>query len=138
MLNKLINQESVRFLLVGLSTVAIDLTSYLLLYKSGLNYNTAKIIGFTIGTIYAYFTNKNWTFSSSGSKSKFIKFILLYSFSMMLNVTINYSVIIVFGETPYVFLWAFFVATLVSAVLNFLGMKYFIFNEKPVVVENNV
>lgn len=135
---KLINRESFRFLLVGISTVSIDLLAYLLLYKVGLSYNPAKTASFFIGTIYAYFLNKSWTFSSSGSKSKFVKFILLYTFSMILNVGVNHTIIITYGDTTEIFMLAFFMATLISAMLNFLGMKYFIFNDKLLKAEINV
>lgn len=127
-------RELVRFLLVGFTTVAIDFIAYRLLVAGDLNVSLAKGAGFVTGTVFAYFANKLWTFNrpeagtASGSA---LRFALLYGATLLCNVAVNAILLATFQDLSFVFQGAFVVATGVSATLNFLGMKYFVFAQRP-------
>jgi putative flippase GtrA len=125
-----LNTELGRFLIVGLTTVAIDFTVYRLLLATGLVVGLAKTAGFIAGTVFAYFANKKWTFGVQRTGVDAIeaaRFAAVYAVSLAANVTTN-GVVLHF--LPSIVL-AFLVATGVSATMNFLGMKFLVFRETP-------
>ena len=126
----MVRRQIRRFLVVGSLTVLVDLVSYRLCLETGLPVPLGKTIGFLSGTIFAYFVNRFWTFQSQSSHVALFKFLLLYLSTLLTNVGVNQ---IVFEAAPpgeRGQLFAFLVATSVSATLNFLGMKYIVFREK--------
>lgn len=138
-MTKPIKRELAIFLIVGLLTVAIDFLLYRALMYVNLfgldSVNLAKGVSFIGGTIFAYFANRFWTFNqqtiSSGSIARFG---LIYIFGLLANIAINHLSIAWLGSmivTPeYILLIAFLLATGVSATLNFIGMKFFVFTER--------
>ncbi len=127
------------FLVVGISIVVIDFLIYsVLIYIDQDNLLIVKGLGFVGGTIFAYFANRFLTFRNqktcSGSVSRFI---LVYIIGLSANVYVNhlciyllntFLVLIDSQKTIYI---AFFLATTISATLNFLGMKFFVFTGSP-------
>ncbi len=127
----MIRREIIIFLIVGTLSTLIDfLTYHYLLWLDLLTLNTAKAIGFLIGTVFAYFANRIWTFGhkhvTTGSAYRFA---LLYSLTLGMNVVVNNLVLEMFQHTHSSILIAFLIATASSAVLNFFGMKLFAFKE---------
>lgn len=125
----MIRKELSVFLVVGTSTVVVDYATYVaLLNWASLAVDLAKGLGFLTGTVYAYFVNRIWTFghqqAAAGSARRFA---LLYALTLGANVLINAGVLRLLGEWGMARQMAFFVATGVSAVLNFLGMKLYVF-----------
>ena len=130
-IKKMLKYEFTRFLLVGCSTVFIDLICYSILILMGFDTDVSKGISFSIGAIFAYLANKNFTFQSTFyGLVQFSLFITLYSSTLFLNVTSNEFLLDFFGRTHVSLIVAFVIATILSASLNFLGMKYIVFNEK--------
>lgn len=116
-----------RFLLVGSATVGIDFFCYFACLEVGVKTSWAKAIGFIAGMIFAWFANRSYTFSSHVGGRRFFGFTLLYILTLVLNVSVNQYCLSLFGASSIVVLFAFFVATGISAVTNFLGMKLFVF-----------
>ena len=55
-----------------------------------MNINTCKTFSFIIGTSFAYFANKIFTFESKSLfRDSILKFVFLYLFSLLINVVIN-------------------------------------------------
>ena len=118
-----VKKELKRFLVVGISAVTIDLTTYYLLLDF-LSHDIAKAISFLLGTIFAFVINKYWTFEKhKKSYTEVFQFGVLYSVTLGLNVLTNKMVI---DNTQMVFL-AFLMATGASTVLNFIGQKWWVF-----------
>lgn len=125
------NSKVLRFLFVGSSTVLIDFIVYSILYLIGINSKISKSLGFVSGTLYAYYMNKNITFKSDKKGIKvFISFISLYIFSLFINVSINETLLHLTFFFNYKYLFSFFIATLVSAILNYTVMNLIIFKNK--------
>ena len=126
-----ISTEVKRFILVGSSTVLLDLFCYYGLIQFGIESSISKGSSFTIGAIYAYLVNKNFTFQIKNyGLFQFSLFMLLYLSTLLINVFTNEILLNFFGRTHVSFILAFLSATFLSAALNFLGMKYLVFSKK--------
>ena len=134
----MLKRELAIFLVVGLLTVAIDFGIYRILIYSNLlssnGFNIAKGVGFIGGTIFAYFANRFWTFNQQTTgKGSVARFVLVYLLSLTANIAVNY--LSISWLTPlvlmpeYILLLAFLFATGISATLNFIGMKFFVFTD---------
>ncbi len=123
------NKELLKYIFVGLSTVLIDFIIYKFLIKFIVIY-LAKTISFLSGTFFSYQLNRTWTFKS-GKKtvSQFIKYLIIHITSLMLNVFINSLLLNTFSKNYFLsYEVSFLIATLTSAIYNFLFIKVFIFN----------
>jgi len=128
----MIKRELGIFLIVGLLTVLIDFWVYRGLVGVGvIGVDIAKGIGFLTGTLFAYFANRFWTFGhKSHAPGSVWRFVLLYLSTLMANVVINALALKVMADIMAAVPMAFLLATGVSASLNFLGMKFFVFNSR--------
>jgi polyisoprenyl-phosphate glycosyltransferase len=126
---KLLKSEISRFLLVGSTSVLIDFIIYLfLLIILELETEISKGIGFSGGALFAYFANKNYTFNSS--KKGFFAFLLFFSLyitTLFVNIVTNELGLLFLGEGGLGIGLSLFIATGLSALLNFIGMKYLVF-----------
>jgi putative flippase GtrA len=122
----MIKREIGMFLIVGVSTVFIDYLVYSSVIWVGVD--LAKGIGFLTGTLFAFIANRFWTFGhkrhAAGSTFRFFS---LYISTLVVNILANSFLLEVMTETEVSIQLAFLFATGSSAVLNFLGMKFFVF-----------
>ena len=123
------NKELLKYIFVGLSTVLIDFLIYKFLIKFIVIY-LAKTISFLSGTFFSYQLNRTWTFKSGEETlSKFIKYLIIHITSLVLNVFINSLLLNTFSKNYFLsYEVSFLIATLTSAIYNFLFIKIFIFN----------
>jgi len=128
-----LSSKPIRFLIVGTTTVALDLFAYYLLIKSQFfNVEISKAISFIIGSIYSYQLNRAWTFAAGkGNLFQAIRFFLVYASSLFLNVSTNSLFLsrITFNNTPHVIL-SFLLATVTSATFNYILLKNLVFKRK--------
>jgi putative flippase GtrA len=129
----MIKRELAKFLFVGGSTVLIDFISYLgLIGFQVMNVDMAKATGFLAGTLFAYFANRFWTFDhKSHIPGSPWRFSALYLSTLGANILINALVLKLLADVEFAIQLAFLLATGVSASLNFLGMKIFVFRPIP-------
>ena len=126
---RILDSEIGRFLFIGSLTVLFDLFIYLfLLAILNISSELSKGLGFSCGAIFAYFANRNFTFNS------YVKGILAFSFfwalyvtTLFVNIAVNELGLSFFKKDNFSIGLAFLMATGVSASLNFIGMKYFVF-----------
>ena len=130
----MIKRELVIFLIVGASTVLVDFMTYRgLIQFQVMEVDMAKATGFLVGTLFAYFANRFWTFGhKSQAPGSAWRFSALYASTLGANVLINAVALKLLADTVFAFQLAFLFATGVSASLNFLGMKLFVFKPIPV------
>lgn len=117
-----------RFMLVGGSTVLIDLTFYELLLNWLLP-SPSKTISFLCGAFYAYQLNRVWTFKSgTATLNQAARFTLVYATNLCINIWVNALTLAIL---PSFFQWrliiAFAIAAATSATFNYLGMKLLVF-----------
>lgn len=129
----MIRRELAIFLIVGSLTVLIDFLTYRsLVWLQLLGIDMAKATSFIVGTVFAYFANRFWTFGhkphAPGSP---LRFSILYTATLGANVCVNALALVLLANAAAAIQVAFLLATGVSASLNFLGMKFFVFKTKP-------
>lgn len=116
-------KEILKFCVGGGSAVLVDFLLYLFL-KNNTTVLISKCISYIAGAIVGFIINKLWTFESKKFKiEEIIKYIVLYLCSALINTLVNKGVILLFGSVVV----AFFVATGISTVINFLGQKFIVF-----------
>ena len=124
-IRRLSNKKSIRFLIVGVSTVTLDLIVYYYLINSGVGPLSSKAFSFLLGSIYAYQLNRTWTFSAG--KPNILQaslFLLAYSLSLFLNVSSNsFFLWILTLNNDLRLLLSFVLATLISATFNYMILK---------------
>lgn len=122
-------RELTVFVVVGVLTVFVDFVSYsALIGFEVLPVDMAKAAGFLTGSLFAYFANRFWTFGHKPHVPGSVRrFVVLYTSTLGTNVLINSLVLHMLANVVGAMQIAFVFATGVSACLNFLGMKKFVF-----------
>ena len=130
----MVKNEGVIFLIVGLTTVLLDYVIYQsLLLNDFFDINFSKGFGFIGGTFFSYFANRFWTFKNTDPiYSNILRFFLLYSITLGINVVVNSILLKLLIGLILASQIAFFVATAISAFVNFIGLKFFVFNRKDI------
>jgi len=121
--------ELARFAPVGVISVIIDFITYLALLAVGVSVPVSKAVGFITGSIWSFFGNKHFTFrkNTKGALS-LVGFGAIYLLTLFVNIAVNDWLLLHLPRfIPFTVIVAFVFATGVSALLNFLGMKFFIF-----------
>ena len=120
-----------RFIVIGVLSVLTDFAVYTLLTKLGLLLAVSKGISYVSGMVVGFIGNKLWTFESARrSAAEPITYVVLYTTTLGVNVLVNSGVLALSaGWLPETWAWrlAFLVATGVTTVLNFVGMKWITF-----------
>ena len=130
----MIKRELTLFLIVGSLTVLIDFLAYRGLVWTGLvGVEVAKGSSFLLGTVFAYFANRFWTFGHAAHQpGSPWRFGVLYAATLAANVIVNAAVLRLLVDSSVAVQLAFLIATGVSATLNFVGMKLFVFRASAV------
>jgi putative flippase GtrA len=124
----IISKQLKYFLIIGFVTVLIDYSIYRSLIFLESKIGIAKSIGFVFGTIFSFVANRNLTFNVKNNFfGHLIKFSLLYFTSMMFNVFVNSISLELFTNSNLKVQISFILATIISAIINFGGMKYLVF-----------
>ena len=123
------NRQLGIFLVVGSLTALVDFITYrILLWQQFTDINSSKIIGFVTGTLFSYIANRFWTFNRQLiSPGSFWRFLSVYFASLTANIFTNHLALDFFLGSSFKLYISFLLATSVSATLNFLGMKLFVF-----------
>ena len=120
-----------RYLVVGLLSVLTDYAVYQLLTGRGLSSAAAKGLSYVAGMILGFVGNKSWTFRSARrSPGEVLSYLGLYSATLGLNVGVNeaaQSILATVISSTWSATFAFLVATGVTTVVNFLGLKFITF-----------
>ena len=122
------SKELQLFLVVGLLTVLLDYFIYSsLAFFFYFSISLSKATGFIAGTMFSYVMNSKFTFGNNKfKKGSVLKFIIIYGASLILNVLSNNTLLFLYDSV----IFAYLIATSLSASWNFLGMKFYVFNQK--------
>ena len=118
-----------KYLTVGVFSFSIDFGVYIFALALGAMPVFAKLTSFLCGMILSFILNKRFTFKVSESRYGKIKFSFIYGLSLVANVGVNTVIIVVYpaGVMGSYFV-AFLLASMVSILINFFGMKKLVFN----------
>jgi putative flippase GtrA len=116
-----------RFLVIGVSCVFVDLAVYRLLgWKLNLRLDVAKGVSYWAGVVVGFVGNKFWTFrSTQKSLREPLAYVILYVCTMLANIACNGAVLSILGANATAL--AFLFATGVTTCLNFAGMRLLVF-----------
>ena len=129
--NSPIKNQPILFLIIGSTAVLIDTCSYLFLFYLIGSINLSKFVSFIMGAVFSYYGNKNITFNVKAKKLTPVYFSLVYSISLGLNIFANsFSIYLFQNKETISILVSFFIATLISALFNFVMLKFFVFNKR--------
>ena len=124
----IISNQLKYFLIIGLFAVWIDYFAYRSLIFFFSNISIAKSIGFVFGTIFSFIANRKITFTVKNHfLGHLIRFSLLYFTSMILNVFVNSILLGLFANFKLKLEISFMIANIISAAINFTGLKYVVF-----------
>ena len=125
-----VRSQFIKFALVGISNVFVDLFIYRL-SLTWLDVSLSKGLSFCFGALYSYHLNRVWTFTATTrSFRQFNRFIGINGLALGVNVATNSSVLTILPSSfKFPLAFAYITATTLSAILNFLGMKFFVFKK---------
>ena len=119
------------FIIIGVFTVAIDYCVYIFFYQNFFRNSISKSIGFISGTLFSFYVNKKYNYKIVGKTYKYLSnYLLLYFFTMVLNVFVNKFLIIILANYYYRIQFSFLFSTSISASMNYLGINYLVFKKK--------
>lgn len=139
-----LQKQLIKFAMIGVLAVLVDLVCYYILLNllpemvlNGIpNESVAKFCSFLCGMSVTYTFNKLWTWKKKDrSNLRMFKFTVLYGFSLGMNVASNSGLLKVLHEysdildLPFKYFIAFVGATGLSACINFIGQKFWVFKE---------
>jgi len=118
-----------KFFTVGFIAVSLDWIIYVVLTQTlGLDSLFSKATSYMLGTVFTFVCNGLFVFQSNLIPSKFVKHLSLYSVSLLLNTLTFYSLEKQLDPGARFIQWAPVTgATMVSAAINFLGLRYWVF-----------
>ena len=125
-LKKLLKKFS-NYSMIGFVSVIIDYSTYkLFILLEFFTPSYSKIFSFIIGGMWSFYFNKKITFKSKNKN--FLRIILFICLSLVSLFSNSFT------HDYYYFYYSnnisFLIATIVSVVINFLGLKYIVFNER--------
>lgn len=131
--SKLVNRETVSYVLCGGGTTAVDLLSFNTMIVMGVDYRPATIGAWTAAVAFAFIVNKWFVFRSTGTSwSVLIQEIVPFFFSRLGTGLAAFAAMIALIEGLKME-DAFFCKILVQAVsliLNYVLSKWFIFKKR--------
>jgi glycosyltransferase involved in cell wall biosynthesis len=129
--------QLIRFTVSGAITNAINYLTFLTMLRIiVVNYISASILGFLTGLIVGFFMNRNYTFGIAAGRTglQATKFLLVNILSLILNVLTIYMIVEKIGISPE---FGQIMAMIVSASVNFGGMKFWVFSERRLGFESS-
>jgi putative flippase GtrA len=119
----------VAFGIVGLMATGIDILFFNIFYFLTIPFILARYFAIFVSMIFNFTTNRNVTFSARHKKAhtQAWKFVILYVFSMSVNVFVGWCVLQILGETTLTANIAAIAGIAVSIPLNFLGSLFWVF-----------
>lgn len=117
-----------RYIFVGILAFATDMFFYIVGLRFGLQNFQAKAISFVLGMNLSFLLNRAFTFRTGETRFGKIKFVVVYSASLAVNVLMNSFLLMKLAQdSQFSKFLAFFAASATAIVINFVGMRYVVF-----------
>ena len=125
----MIRREFGLFSLNGLIAVLIAYWIYKELVSAGVIVELANGLAYLSGMFYGFFANKRLTFRNrrNASVRQVSRYILLHGVTLAINIAVNSFMLSIYHNAPEGLLMSFLTAISISTVLNFIGLKYWVF-----------
>ena len=132
LMKKVLNRESISYIIFGVLTTLVDWASYALFWSLGWDYKVSTALSWAAAVLFAFVTNKFWVFRSftlklSYLRKEFVSFVACRAATGVL--TMLGMILMVDGFHWNEFLGKLMVSAM-SLVLNYIMSKLFIFKKK--------
>lgn len=119
--------QALKFLATGLIGISVNLGTYELLLKLGVNYLWGSVLALSTSTVVGFILQKYWTFGERSRERAWAQFVL-YASVAVVNLGINAAIVyLVSGVFSFPPLFAQALGAAVIAVLSFTVYRYVIF-----------
>ena len=127
----MINREIRFFLINGFIGVTIAYLVYRLLMLISLDINFSSIISYFTAMLYGYFANKQLTFKNRDNISftNITKYIGLHLCTLVIFVNLNSFLVVMLENYTLNLLIAFILPVSLTTILNFLGLRFWVFKK---------
>jgi putative flippase GtrA len=127
----MINREIRFFLINGFIGVTIAYLVYRLLMLISLDINFSSIISYFTAMLYGYFANKQLTFKNRDNISftNITNYIGLHLCTLVIFVNLNSFLVVMLENYTLNLLIAFILPVSLTTILNFLGLRFWVFKK---------
>ena len=136
----MINREIRFFLINGIIAVLIAYLVYRALILIGLDINFSSMVSYFAGMFYGYFSNKQLTFKNFDNISitNITKYLVLHFCTLVIYVYLNSYLVLLLKEYSFNLLIAFSLTIGLTTILNFLGLRFWVFKKVPILARENL
>jgi len=129
-LKKILNKETVLYLIFGILTTIVNIVSFFLFNKL-FNYKLSNIIAFILAIVFAYITNKKYVFESKKEeKTEIIKEFIFFIGSRLFTFVLDMLLMVLFIEGLFVnVLISKVLVNVVVIILNYILSKKLVFKK---------
>ena len=132
LVDKIINMEQLRFVIVGCLNTAIGTTVMFVAYYLGLGYWISTALNYVVGSIFSYFANKYFTFhSKSKDKKELLRFVvnIVVCYFIAYGVAKPIIIRILGSGNGFIDYVSMVLGMLIFIVINYLGQKFYVFRK---------
>lgn len=130
-MNRWLTPQLGRFLLVGITAVAVDAAVYAGLLWGGMGSAPAKALSYASGIVVSYFANWRFTFRSERVPWQEVRYLGVYALTLGLNVGGNELLLALLPTSELATAVAFLIITAVVAMVNYVVMSLAVFRGRP-------
>ena len=121
----LVQQQFIRYSVVGLASNLLCYLVYLGLTKLGMNPKLAMSLLYALGVMQTFVFNKRWTFEHAGPRrTVFYRYCTAYGLGYLFNLAVLYLTVDLLGY-PHQLIQGIMILTL--AMMLFLAQKFWVF-----------
>ena len=130
--NKLLNKETIMYLIFGVLTTAVDYLSYCLLRLFGTNYMIANVISWILAVAFAFITNKLFVFNSKKKDKQTMaheisSFFSARVLSLAFSLVFIYATVTLLGMDDLI---SKILSSIFVIIMNYVFSKNYIFKDQ--------
>ncbi len=130
--NKLLNKETIMYLIFGVLTTVVDYLAYCMLRLADTNYMLANVVSWVLAVIFAFITNKLFVFNSKKKDRQTMSheissFFGARVFSLVFSLIFIYTTVTLLGMNDLI---AKIISSVFVVILNYIFSKKYIFKDQ--------
>lgn len=122
-------KEIVYYLIFGVLTTIVNISSFIVLNRVNVNYIVSNLIAWFLSVLFAFYTNNNYVFIKEGTKEftnrKLLNFYISRGVSLIVDLILIYIFVSVI-ELPLTV--SKIIVNIIIILINYIMSKVFIFN----------
>lgn len=126
-IQKIYNNSGIRYIFFGGCTTLVNLVSFYLLRRAGIELNISNIISIILAVLFAYFVNAKFVFEGKLCFSSFCKFIGARATTMIIEVGGVWLLVSIMNFPDMI---GKFLTQIIVLILNYIFSKFFVFKKK--------